>query len=177
MSMARSPSLVRLMALSAAAVFALGVPVVAATKTATRAPATAAAKVPATAKSSATTAASAQSTSALKKKRAHNGAAAEQSELNAHVRKLTESLKLSDEQEVQVKSILQARMGRAAELRAKFKGEPATPENRAALEKARDGLRAETDAKLAQVLTIDQMVEYRKIMNEHAKEEAKEGTK
>src|SRR5258706_3350279 len=160
----RPRTLIRLLALSAAAAFVLGMPVMAATEaavsTAVKAPAITAATT------SAPTTASVRSTSTLKKKRAHSGAPEEQNELNVHVRKLTETLKLSDDQELKVKSIFQARMTQAAELRAKFRGEPATPENRAAFEKARSGLRAETDAKLAQVFTADQMTEYRKLMTE-----------
>ena len=101
--------------------------------------------------------------------------------------KLTERLKLTDDQAAKVKSIFEARMTQKAELRAKYKGGSATPETRAAFEKARKDLHADTDAKLAAVLTAGQMTEYQKISAEHMrrmgamqkeeKDEAKEGTK
>ncbi len=163
----RRQNFVRLLALTAAAALVIGMPAIAA------------AEAPASAASSA------GSSSALKKRHARAGAAEEQRQLNMHVQKLTEGLKLSDDQATKVRSILQGRATQAKELRAKFRGEAATPENRAALEKAYRELHADTDTKLAAVLTAEQLTEYRKISAEHMrtmgakeeKEEPKEGSK
>jgi Spy/CpxP family protein refolding chaperone len=105
----------------------------------------------------------------------HKDAADEQKEMNKHIQKLTKSLKLTDEQVEKVKPILEAHMAAANELHAKYEGQPSTPESKAEMKKAHEDLHADTDAKLAQVLTADQMVKYKKMMAKRMKkEEAKE---
>ena len=120
------------------------------------------------------------------KKHARGGAGGEQKELSEHLQMMTQRLKLTDDQVARVKVILQEQMTASNELRARYKGQPATPESRAAMEKAHKELHAGTDAKLAEVLTADQMTEYKKMWSEHMKksgmkeekeEEAKEGGK
>ena len=131
-------------------------------------------------------AASTKSTSHVSKRHAKGSAADEQNEMNRRLQKMTQRLKLTPDQVVKVKDIMQAHATEASELRAKYKGQTATAENRAAMEKAHKDLHANLDAKLAQVLTADQMSEYKAMRAEHMKregtkeeekEEAKEGTK
>ena len=123
---------------------------------------------------------------AATKSHARGGAAEEQNEMSERLQQMTHRLKLTDDQVAKVKSIFAAKKVQASELRAKFKGQPATAESKVAMEKARKDLHADTDAKLAQVLTADQMTEYKTMRAEHKKnegakeekeEEAKEGKK
>lgn len=148
MSMSRSQHFVRPLILAAAAALVLGMPVLIA------APVSAA-------------------TSAKHKE---HSAADEQKEFNAHLQKMTESLKLSPDQAAKVKAIMQDQMAQKDALRAKYKGLPMTTENKAAMQQAHKDLHADTDAKLAQVLTADQMAQYNKMSAERMKkhESAKE---
>jgi hypothetical protein len=127
-----------------------------------------------------------QSSAAATRKQARSTVGKEQSEQSERLQKMIQRLKLTDEQVAKVKSILADKQVQADQLRAKFKGQTATPESKAAMEKAHKDLRADTDAKLAQVLSADQMAEYKTIRGEHRKhegakeekeEEAKEGKK
>ena len=108
-------------------------------------------------------------TTAVTKKHARNEAAETKNEKSEHLQKMTERLKLTADQTARVKSIMDAQWAQSRELRAKNKGQPSTPENKAAMENARKDLHADTDAKLAQVLTADQMTEYKKMHTEHMK--------
>lgn len=115
-----------------------------------------------------------KSTSTVTRKHARGGAADEQNEMSEHLQKMTERLKLTDDQAAKVKAIMQAQWTASSELRAKYKGQPVTAENKAAMVKARKDLHADTEAKLAQVLTADQMAEYKKMRTEHMKGKEKE---
>jgi Spy/CpxP family protein refolding chaperone len=138
----RPRSAVRPVVLAALAALVLGLPVVAGAQTSTPAPA------------------KAKSASTVAKRHAKRGAAEEQKEQSERLQQMTQRLKLTDDQVAKVKSIFEAQKVQATELRAKFKGQSTTPENKAAMEKAHKDLHADTEAKLAQVLTADQMTEY-----------------
>ena len=167
----RPLKVVRPLVLVAGAAFILGLPIVA------------------MASASGPAAASTKSTSHVSKRHAKGSAAEEQNEMSRRLQKMTQRLKLTPDQVVRVKEIMQAHATEASELRAKFKSQPATAETKSAMEKAHKELHADTDARLAQVLTADQMSEYKLMRAEHmkregmkeekeeAKEEAKEGTK
>jgi Spy/CpxP family protein refolding chaperone len=111
------------------------------------------------------------------KARSKHVKAARKDELQEHLALMTERLKLTDEQREKVRPILQAHMDQARELRAQYKGKTGTPEAKAALKKAHEDLHADMDAKLAQVLTPDQMAEFKKMQAEHMAKEGKEGAK
>jgi len=83
--------------------------------------------------------------------------------------RMTKSLKLTDEQKEKVRPIMVEEMTRARAMREKFEGKPMTAETHAAMEKEHKELWAEEDAKLAQVLTPDQMTELKKMRAEHMK--------
>ena len=168
MSASRPLSTARPLVLAAVAALVLGLPAVAG------------------AQASSPAGAAPKPASTVSRKHAKGGAAEEQNEKSERLQRMTQRLKLNDEQVAKVKSIFEAQIVQMTELRAKYKGQPTTPENRAAMEKARKDLHADTDAKLAQVLTADQMTEYTKMRAEHMKkegakeekeEEAKEGAK
>ena len=93
------------------------------------------------------------------------------------MQKLTARLKLTDEQVPKVQAIMEAKRAEVAEFRAKYKGQPVTPESKAAMEKAQRDFHADTDAKLAQVLTPSQMTEYKKMRHEHMKKDWSKGEK
>ena len=150
MSASRSLSVVRPLVLVALAAFVLGVPVVARAQTSAPAPA------------------KTKSTSTVAMEHSKESAAEEQKE---RLQQMTQRLKLTEDQAAKVKSIFEAQKVQATELQAKYKGQPTTPENKAAMEKAHKDIHADTDAKLAQVLTADQMTEYKKMRAEHMKKE------
>src|SRR5260221_10316855 len=120
-------------------------------------------------------------TAAVAKKQARSEAAEgknEKNEKSEHLQKLSQRLKLTTDQTAKVKTIMDAQWAQSSELRAKYKGQPSTPENKAAMESARKDLHADTDAKLAQVLTADQMTEFKKMRAEHMKhKESEKGEK
>src|SRR5258708_3289990 len=68
--------------------------------------------------------ATAKATTATAKKHVNRGAAADQAEMNEHLAKMTERLKLSDDQVAKVREIMQSKMGEMKALRAKYKGQP-----------------------------------------------------
>jgi len=92
--------------------------------------------------------------------------------MNEHLAKMTERLKLSDDQVAKVREIMQSKMGEMKALRAKYKGQPSTPENKAAMEKDHQALHASIEEKLATVLSAEQMTEYKKMSAEHMKKES-----
>ena len=106
---------------------------------------------------------------AVTAKHARGEASEAQGERDEHFQKMTKRLKLTDDQAARMKTIMQAQWTESSEMRARYKGQPATPENKATMEKARKNLHAETDAKMAQVLNADQMTEYKKMRAEHMK--------
>ncbi len=108
-------------------------------------------------------------TAAETKKHARSEAAEAKNEKGEHLQKLSQRLKLTADQTAKVKSIMEAQWAQSRELRAKYKGQTSTPESKAALESARKDLHADTEAKLAQVLTADQMTEFKKMRAEHMK--------
>jgi Spy/CpxP family protein refolding chaperone len=157
MSATRKPIVSRLLVLAAStAAFVLGTSIVVVAQTAAPTPA------------------ASKSAPAVPKKHTRGGAAEEQNEMSRHFQKMTQRLKLTDDQVAKVKPIMQAQWAESNELRAKYKGRPATPENKAALEKAREDLHASSEAKLAQVLSADQMTEFKKMRAEHMKKEGTE---
>jgi Spy/CpxP family protein refolding chaperone len=115
-----------------------------------------------------------RSTATETKRHPRGDAAEEQKEQGKHLQKLTQRLKLTSDQAVKVKSIMEAQRAEWRELRAKYKSEPAAQENKSAMEKARADLHASTEAKLAQVLTADQMSEFKKMRAEHMKKHERE---
>jgi len=153
---------IRTLVLGTAATLVLCVPAIVLAQSA--APAPAAAK-------STTAPTAAKSTTATKK---HHSAAEEQTEMNEHLQKMKEHLKLTDDQVVKVREIMQSKMSEMSELSAKYKGQPSTPETKAAMEKAHKELHADFESKLAGVLSAEQMTEYKKMSAEHKKESAKE---
>lgn len=152
MSMSHPSQSLRLLALAAAAALVLGAPVMA--------------QAEGTASGSATSSA----TTAMKKHA--KGGEDEQTEMNEHLQKMTKKLKLTDDQVPKVREILQSKMSEMSEMRAKYKDEPRTPENKAAMEKAHQELHADIEAKLASVLTPEQMTAYKKMSAEHMKKES-----
>ena len=144
---------VRPLVLALAAALVLGVPVVAVAQPA----------APATTKTKAT--------SAVTKKRVKGDAAEDQNEMNRHLQEMTKRLKLTEDQAAKVKSIMVAHETQAGELRAKYKGQPVTAESKAEMKKAHEDLHADTEAKLAQVLTPEQMTAWKKMRAEHLKKE------
>jgi len=110
-----------------------------------------------------------KSTSTVSRRHARGDAAEAQNRRSEHFQKLTQRLKLTDDQATRVKSIMDARWAQSSELRAKYQGQPATPESKAAMKQARKELHADTDAKLAQILTADQMTEFKMMRAEHMK--------
>jgi len=125
-----------------------------------------------------------EATAAVTTKQARSEAAEAQGERDEHFQKMSKRLKLTDDQAAKVKSIMEAQWAQSSELRAKYKGQPVTPENKAAMKNARKDLHASTDAKIAEVLTATQMTEFKKMRAEHMKhreseknekDEAKEG--
>jgi hypothetical protein len=123
------------------------------------------------------TAATPTATKSTTKNHAKAAATEERNELNEHVQMMTERLKLTDDQVAKVREILQSKSTQMSELRAKYKGQLATPENRASIAKAHEELHADIEAKLAQVLTTDQMTEYKKMAAEHMKKESEKDAK
>jgi len=115
-----------------------------------------------------------KATATATKKHASREAAEDKNEMNKHLQQMTKRLKLTDDQAAKVKSIMEAQRAQASELRAKYKGQPVTTESKAEMKKAREDLRADTEAKLSQVLTPDQMTEWKKLRAEHMKKEGKE---
>ena len=83
--------------------------------------------------------------------------------------RMTKGLKLTEEQKAKMRPIMIDEMTQARALRAKFEGKLSTPEARAEMEKQHKAIWAEADAKLAQVLSADQMAELQKMRAEHAK--------
>lgn len=108
------------------------------------------------------------------KKHVNRAAAAEQSEMNEHLAKMAEQLKLTDDQVAKVREIMQSKMTEMKTMKAKYKGMPATPENKAAMEKDRQAMHADIETKLATVLSPEQMTEYKKMSAEHMKKESAE---
>ena len=107
-------------------------------------------------------------------KHARNEANEAQGERDERFQKMTKHLKLTDDQSTRMKAIMQEQWTESGELRAKYKGQSNTPENKAAMMNARKDLHASTDAKIAQVLTAPQMTEYRKMRADHMKHMNKE---
>ena len=154
MSAARKPSAGRLFVLAATTVaFVIGIAVVVAAKTAGPA-----------SKSNAT----------ATKQNVRGNKAEEQ---NERIQKMAKRLKLSDDQVAKVQSIMQAGWTEMSDLRAKYDSQPRTPENKAAMEQARKDLHEKTQASLAQVLTADQMTEFKKMRAEHKHGEWGKGEK
>jgi Spy/CpxP family protein refolding chaperone len=104
-------------------------------------------------------------------KKSHGKAAAseERAELNEHLQQMTDRLSLTDDQVTKVREILKSRATQMNEVRAKYKGQMDTPENKSTLAKARQDVHADTQAKLARVLSASQMAEYKKMNVEHRK--------
>jgi Spy/CpxP family protein refolding chaperone len=108
-------------------------------------------------------------TAAVTNKQTRSEAAEGKNRRSEHLQKLSQRLKLTADQTASVKAIMDAQWAQSRELRDKYKGQAWTPENKAAMESARKDLRADTDTKLAQVLTADQMTEFKKMRAEHMK--------
>jgi Spy/CpxP family protein refolding chaperone len=83
--------------------------------------------------------------------------------------RMTKGLKLTEEQKAKMRPIMIDEMTRARALRTKFEGKLSTPEARAEMEKQHKAIWAEADAKLAQVLSPEQMTELQKMRAEHMK--------
>lgn len=96
----------------------------------------------------------------------------QQDEMNEHVAKLTKELKLTPDQQVKVKDIVQTMWTQKQEFHAKYKDTPSTPEAKLEMEKAHQELHASIEASFAQVLTPEQMTEYKKMNAEHMKKKA-----
>ena len=82
---------------------------------------------------------------------------------------MAQLLNLTDDQVAKVKSIFEAKSAQAIALRAKYKGQSATSDDKAAMRRDYKAMRADTDAKLAQVLTADQMAKYKQMHGKHMK--------
>lgn len=105
-------------------------------------------------------------------KSAHHQMSAE--DFDAHVDKMAEKLKLSDDQKAKFKDIMTAQRDKMKDMREKYagKGKTATAEEKAAMKKDMKDLQADTDSQLSSVLTPEQMTEYKKMRSEkmeHAK--------
>lgn len=164
MSTTRSEYFARPMLLASVAAFVLGLPLAVATLTTS----------PASAETSAS------STVTMKNKRS---AADEQKEFNEHLQKITKRLKLNADQAAKVKAIMVDQMAQKTALKARYKDQAMTADDKATMDQAKKALHADTDARLAKVLTADQMAEYSKMRaekmkkHEHAKEEKAEEAK
>ena len=108
--------------------------------------------------------------STVNKTHDHEGGAGERSgRRGERLQKMAQLLNLTDDQAARVKSIFEAKSEQAMSLRAKYKGQSATSEDKAAMQRDFKAMRAETDAKLAQVLTADQMAKYKQMHGKHMK--------
>src|SRR5439155_5058838 len=94
---------------------------------------------------------------AVTKSPARAAAAERENELNEHLQQMTERLKLTDDQAAKVRVILETRSARMHRIHATYNAQLGTPENKDTMERAQQRLHAEMGAKLARVLTPDQM--------------------
>jgi Spy/CpxP family protein refolding chaperone len=108
-----------------------------------------------------------KTTSTVTKKHARKEAAEDRNEMSKHLQNMTKRLKLTDDQAAKVKSIMEAHEAQGSELRAKYKGQPVTAESKAEMKKEREALHADAEAQLGQVLTPEQMTEWKKMRAEH----------
>jgi hypothetical protein len=92
--------------------------------------------------------------------------AAVRAEVTKQLKTMADTLKLTQEQRDKARPILLDHAYQMRQLRNKYAGMERTPENRAAMQKDAAALRDATDAKLAAVLTGDQMTAYKKWRDE-----------
>jgi hypothetical protein len=92
--------------------------------------------------------------------------AAFRAEVQRQLKQMADSLKLSPEQRNNARPILLEHAYQVKQLRDKYAAMEKTPANREAMTKEMQTLREATDAKLAGVLSGDQMAQYKKMRDE-----------
>jgi hypothetical protein len=87
--------------------------------------------------------------------------AAIKAQVEHQLKAMADTLKLTADQRAKVKPILMGQADQVKALRAKYMGQAKTPETQAAMAKEMQAIREAGDAKLAQVLSADQMTQYK----------------
>jgi hypothetical protein len=87
-------------------------------------------------------------------------------EITRQLQQMADSLKLSPDQKEQARPILMDHANQLRQLRNKYVAMPKTPANRQAMVKEAAAIRSSTDARLAKVLSADQMTTFRRMRDE-----------
>jgi Spy/CpxP family protein refolding chaperone len=98
----------------------------------------------------------------------------EQQDFNRKFQQLSDSLKLTEEQNPKMRSVMETEALKLRELKTKFKGTPDTPENRAELKKEVEDLRDQTHSQLVQILSPAQLAKMKKISDDAMRKKMKE---
>jgi len=82
-------------------------------------------------------------------------------EVQRQLKMMADSLKMTPDQREKAKAILMDHASQVQQMRAKYAGMEKNDANKAAMKKDMESLRDATDAKMAQVLSADQMTQYK----------------
>jgi septal ring factor EnvC (AmiA/AmiB activator) len=94
-------------------------------------------------------------------------------EVQQQLKMMADQLKMTPDQRDKAKAILTDQAAQLKQMRTKYAGMPKTAENKEAMKKDMMALREDTDSKMSQVLSADQMTQY-KAMREAQKAKMKQ---
>jgi Spy/CpxP family protein refolding chaperone len=93
--------------------------------------------------------------------------------LTKQLQEMAERLKLSEEQKEQIRAILEAQVKEMQELREKTMSEGRSQSSMSQMREGMQKIQKDTDANLEEILTAEQMAEYKKIRQEQQEERRK----
>ena len=88
-------------------------------------------------------------------------------EVQRQLKMMADSLKMTPDQREKAKVILMDHANQLKQMRTKYAGMEKNDANKAAMKKDMESLRDATDAKMAQVLSADQMTQYKAMRDAH----------